>query len=74
MYGGLFGPIPVGEGKTLISLLAPYLLQAQRPVLLLPAMLVEKTHRERAELSKHWHIPLNIRLISIESLGRVNSA
>jgi hypothetical protein len=37
-------------------------------------MLVDKTNRERIELSKDWRIPLNIRLVSIESLGRVNAA
>lgn len=49
-------------------------MDAERPVLLLPAKLVEKTNRERIELSKHWRIPLNIRLVSMESLGRVQSA
>lgn len=74
LYGGLFGPIPVGEGKTLISLLAPYVLDASRPVLLLPAALIEKTHRERIKYSKHFLIPLNIRMFSIESLGRASMA
>jgi len=74
LYGGLLGPIPVGEGKTLISLLAPYVLEAKRPVLLLPAGLIEKTQREMLDLFKHWRIPRNIRMISIESLGRVGQA
>src|SRR5262245_65169047 len=47
VYGGAFCPIGVGEGKTLITLLAPYVLEAQRPLLLLPAALIEKTERER---------------------------
>lgn len=74
IYGGLFGPIPVGDGKTLISLLAAYVLDAKRPVLLLPAGLLAKTQRERIDLAKHWRIPLGLRMISIESLGRANQA
>lgn len=71
--GGLFGPIPVGHGKTAISLLAPYVLDAQRPLLVLPASLLKKTKKERAEkYDKHWRIPNNIQSISYEALGRVN--
>lgn len=74
-YGGLFGPIPVGHGKTLISLLAPYVLDAQRPLLVLPASLIEKTKRERVEkYDKHWRIPKNIQMVSYEILGRVQKA
>ena len=74
VYGGAFCPIGVGEGKTLITLLAPYVLEAQRPLLLLPAGLVEKTERERRQLSAHWLIPSNLRLLSYEMLGRAQSA
>ncbi len=74
VYGGLFAPLGVGEGKTLTTLLAPYVLDAQRPILLLPATLLKKTQRERADLAKHWRIPTNIRLLSYEMLGRVQAA
>src|SRR5262245_46563659 len=43
---GAFLPIRVGGGKTLISLLLPHVLEASRPLLLLPAKLIEKTRRE----------------------------
>lgn len=72
--GGLIGRIPVGGGKTLISLLAAYVLNAKRPLLLLPAALIQKTHRERQVLAEHWRIPTNIRLYSYEMLGRTQSA
>ncbi len=72
--GGAFCPIGVGEGKTLITLLAPYVVEARRPLLLLPAALVEKTERERRHLAAHWVIPSNIRLLSYEMLGRAQSA
>lgn len=72
--GGLFAPIRVGGGKTLVSLLTPYVLEAQRPMLLMPASLIGKTQRELQTLSKHWRIPRNIRMHSYEMLGRVQAA
>lgn len=72
--GGGFLPLDVGEGKTLISLLAAYVLDAKRPLLLLPAHLIGKTARERAELASHWLIPTNVRLMSYQMLGLVQSA
>lgn len=74
VYGGAFCPLGVGEGKTLITLLAPYVLDAKRPLLLLPANLIEKTERDWRRLAVHWRIPNNIRLFSYEMLGRVQSA
>jgi hypothetical protein len=41
---------------------------------LLPASLIEKTERERKELSKDWHLPANLRIYSYEMLGREQSA
>jgi hypothetical protein len=73
-HGGLFGPIRVGGGKTLLSLLVPFVLDARRPVLLLPAALKKKTEDERRELSKHWRIGQSLRLISYEELGRDGKA
>lgn len=72
--GGLLGPIGVGEGKTLLSLLLPIALDAKRPLLLLPGGLIEKTKRERLALSQHWRIPNTIRLFSYDLLSRVNAA
>lgn len=73
-YGGLFGPIRVGGGKTLLSLLVPFVTNARAPVLLIPAALREKTERERMVLSKHWRIGSSLRLISYEELGREGKA
>lgn len=72
--GGLFGPIAVGGGKTLLTLLLPRVLDAKRPVLLLPAALIEKTWHERKELEGHWYLPTNQQLISYELLSLVQSA
>lgn len=71
---GLLGSLYAGCGKTLLSLLAPYVLDAKRPLLLVPAKLGAKTQREQAELVKHWRIPNFIRIVSYEILGRVQSA
>lgn len=68
-YGGGFLPIGVGEGKTLISMLAAYVLGASKPMLLLPAGLIENAERERRRLSKHWLVPTNIRIFSYTMLG-----
>ena len=55
---GLFAPIGVGHGKTLISLLAPHLLDSKRPLLLVPAQLrIATVSKYCRELSKHWQIP-----------------
>lgn len=72
--GGLFGPIGVGEGKTLITLLLAIVFGAERPLLLLPASLIEKTQRERRILSAHWRVPNTLRCFSYEMLGRVQAA
>lgn len=74
VHGGAFLALGVGEGKTLITLLAPYVLGAQIPLLLLPANLIKKTERDIELLSRHWLIPTNIFISSYELLGRVQAA
>jgi hypothetical protein len=72
--GGLFGPIRVGGGKTLLSLLLPVVLGSKRPLLLLPAKLVDKTKREMVALARHWKIPTFLRIESYELLSRLQHA
>ena len=72
--GGFFGPIRVGAGKTLITLLAPVCAFAKRPLLLVPAALVDKTKRDEAILRAHWTLPDFVRVMSYEWLGRVQAA
>lgn len=69
---GLFGGIIVGGGKTDISLLLPYIFDAKRAVLLLPASLVLKTVNEGRRLSKHWRIRMPV-IVSYDELGRVKA-
>lgn len=72
-YGGVFCPIGVGEGKTLISLLAPMMLDAKRPLLVLPAKLIAKTRAEAVVYAEHWQFDMP-EIISYEKLGRVGHA
>ncbi len=72
--GGLL-PVGVGEGKTLISLLAAYVLGAKKPMLLLPAGLIQNAEQaRRVDLAPHWLIPTNVRIFSYEMLGREQAA
>lgn len=71
MVGGLFGPLPVGSGKTLFSLLASTVCGLPRTLLLMPASLVDKTMTEMAQLRYHWKLPDFIRILSYECLSRV---
>jgi hypothetical protein len=72
-YGGVFCTAPVGSGKALISMLAPAVLEAQRPLLLIPAKLRRATERVWLDMSKHWKLP-RTRVESYEMLGRVQAA
>ena len=74
LQGGLFAPIGVGHGKTLISLLAPLMTSCERPLLIVPAQLRTVTVSKYCrELSKHWHIPSSFcdgsRIITYGSLS-----
>lgn len=73
VHGGAFCILGVGQGKTIVTLLAPYVLNAKRPMLLAPAGLLKKTERDRLLIEKHFRVPTNIRLFSYELLGRVQS-
>lgn len=68
MRGAHLG-LPVGEGKTLICMLAPHILDAKRAVLIVPASLKDKTYAEFVEYSKDWQAPaLGARIISYHDL------
>jgi hypothetical protein len=54
-FGGALLPIPVGKGKTLISLLLPIVTGLLPALLLVPAKLVGKTHMDFEDLRLHWN-------------------
>ncbi|MGL4258019.1 MAG: LAGLIDADG family homing endonuclease [Microbacterium sp.] len=60
--------------NTLISMLGFIVLEAKRPLLLVPAKLVEKTRREMHAMRKNWLIPPYVRILSYELLGREQAA
>jgi len=66
---GLVAHMRVGSGKTLVTLLAPTLLESRRPVLMIPAALREKTLRDFAVLRKGWNVRLP-ELVSYQEMGR----
>ena len=68
--GGLLGAIGVGHGKTIISLLAPSVLEAGRPLLFLPAQLKRLTEAEiLPEIRKHWRVSPALRIESYHELS-----
>jgi len=74
--GGLLAPMPVGSGKTLVTLLAATVLSMgrapiERPVLMLPATLRDKTAREFARYVRDWRVRLPM-LVGYEEMGRAD--
>ena len=73
-FGGLFGPIGVGEGKALITLLTPIVCGAKRPLLLVPAQLRDQTLRKVIpEMSKHFQMHPNLRVVGYSELGLIQN-
>lgn len=52
--GGGYFQLPVGEGKTLVTFLAPYVVEAKRPMLIVPPGLREDTWDKFQAYSRHW--------------------
>ncbi len=71
---GLFGPIAVGAGKTLICALAPTLLEAERPILFTRAQLREQMRADIEELRKHFFVLPNIRVHAYSELSLAKNA
>ena len=60
LANGLFGPIGVGFGKTLITLLMPEAMDSERTVLLVPPQLRDQLAREIEEVyGPHFNLPLD---------------
>ena len=70
---GLIGPIAVGGGKTLITLLAASAMKAQRPVLLIPPTLQIPLRQEIEKLGKHFILPKNLHIIPYSRLSVASS-
>lgn len=67
---GLLGVIGVGQGKLLISLLAPSVIEGvERPLLLVPAQLVPQTRTELAVWSNVFRVHPNLKVMSYHDLS-----
>lgn len=71
---GLLGQLRVGSGKSLISFMAPFVLNAWKPLLVLPAGLIGKTVQDIRDYSYHWKIPKTLEIRSYEWLAQSNQA
>jgi len=70
--GGLCGPVGVGGGKGLFSMLAPVAVGAERPLLLLPANLQDTFHMEYRKFRQHFKVAANLKIMTYSALS-VNS-
>jgi hypothetical protein len=70
---GLLGSLPVGSGKTLITLLAAMIVGADNPLLIVPAHLREKTDRDFEELQKHWAVAVPA-IVTYQWLARASQS
>ena len=68
---GAIVPQSVGGGKSLVTLLAPIVTEAKRPLLMMPAKLLKKTEHEMQAYALHWRIAWP-ELLSYERLSRVS--
>lgn len=74
IQGGLICLGRVGIGKTLISLLCPYVCESVRPLLLIPANLRRKTERDMRMYRAHFEIGGHLAIEHYEMLARSNHA
>jgi len=72
--GGGFFPIGVGHGKSLISLLAPMVLCAERPILFVPPDLRKKTFGDIQEYSKDWELHPHLRVVGYSEISLAKNA
>lgn len=73
---GLFAPIGVGHGKSLLSFLLPVAMRAKKAVIMLPPQLKRKAlELDIPALYRHWQIPTDrIRIIAYSELSNAKCA
>lgn len=72
-FNGVAAPIRTTGGKTLMSLLAPAVVEVDRALLLVPGALKTITQHKKTKLSEHWNIP-NVYIESYNFLSREENA
>lgn len=72
---GLFAPLGVGSGKTLVTLLLPDVFGAERPLLLVPAALRNQLlTRDMAAYGRHFHLPTGLKVLAYTELSDARTA
>lgn len=67
---GVFGALGVGKGKALLSVLAPVVLGAERPILFVPAQLRDQTMRQVLPKARaHWKTHPGLRVHGYSELS-----
>lgn len=74
LAGGLFAPLAVGEGKTLVAALLPSVLASKRPVIFTTAALEKQMRRMIAIYSEHFRIVPDLPILSYALLSRPESS
>lgn len=72
--GGLFLRGRVGCGKSLFAMLAPTVLGAERPLILMPGGMVRPFRAMMTEMRRHWRIPLGLVIKSYQEISRMPAA
>jgi hypothetical protein len=72
--GGLIGPVGVGGGKGLLTMLLPHALRSRRPLLLLPANLLETFHMEYRKFKPHFNVATNLKVLTYSALSVASGA
>lgn len=71
---GLYAPLQVGAGKTLLAALLPTIFNARRALVLTTASLEEQTRRLFRQYAEHWHIRKDITIASYSFLSLSKNA
>lgn len=73
-FGGLFGPIGVGFGKTLTASLLPIAMGASRPMLMIPPSQRADLAAQWQTYARHWNLPRNLDVRTYELLSQPDSS
>ncbi len=68
-YGSAFVGASVGSGKSLMSMLAAAVVDARRPLVLMPASAIGGFQEQRKLMDRHWRIHDGLMIASYESLS-----
>lgn len=72
---GLLSGVGVGHGKTLASLLIPRVMEAERPLLIVPNNCLPQTRYDAKHVyGKHFNLPKNLKLISYHMLSQAKNS